>query len=231
MKRFYKEAAATPARGGFTVLLDGKPIRTPAKAPLTVKSKALAEAIAAEWQAQGDTVKPATLHLTRLAGTAIDLVEPRREQVISEIAAYAGTDLVCYRAAQPPELVARQRLAWQDQLDWAAARYAALAVTEGVAPLTQSPEALAAYRRAIAAYDAMTLAALYVATSALGSLVLALALFEGRITADEAFAASQVDETFQVEQWGEDTEAARRRAAIKEDIALAARFVALHRAA
>jgi len=231
MKRFYKEVAVAASEGGFAVLLDGKPIRTPAKAPLTVKSKALADAIAAEWQAQGDTIVPANLHLTRLAGTAIDLVERRRAQVADEIAAYAGTDLVCYRASQPPELAARQRQAWQTQLDWAGKRYAALAVTEGVVPLTQAPEALAAYRRAVAAYDSMTLAALYVATSALGSLVLALALFEGRITADEAFAAAQLDETFQIEQWGEDAEAARRRAAIKEDIALAARFVALHRAA
>jgi len=231
MKRFFKMATAGETTGGFTVLLDGKPIRTPAKAPLVVRSKTLAEAVAAEWQAQGETIKPAALPLTRLAGTAIDLVAQRREQVVAEIAKYATTDLVCYRANEPSELAARQHCAWQSHLDWAGARYAPLAVTAGVAPITQAPEALAAYRRAVAAYDDMTLAALHLATTTLGSLVLALALIEGRIDAEEAFAAAELDQSFQIERWGEDTEAMARRAAVREDVALAARFAALHRAA
>lgn len=230
MKRFYKEASFAPAEGGYAVLLDGKPVRTPAKAKLAVKSRKLAEAMAAEWQAQGEEIKPQALHLTRLAGTVIDLVEPRRASIVSEISKYAATDLLCYRAATPPELETRQHETWQPLLDWAASRYAPLAVTKGVSPQEQSLEALSAYAKAVGAYDSMMLGALYVATSALGSLVLALALIEGRIDAEQAFATSQLDESFQIEKWGEDAEAAKRRASLKDDIVLAARFAALHRA-
>lgn len=230
MKRFYKQATVAPAEGGYTVLLDGKPIRTPAKAGLVVKSRKLAEAMAEEWQTQGEEIDPADLPLTRLAGTAIDLIEPRRAQIIAEIAKYVATDLLCYRADNQPELAARQHASWQGHLDWAGSRYAPLAVTRGIAPLEQAPEALQAYAAAVAAYDSMILAALYITTSALGSLVLALALIEGRIDAEQAFLAAQVDESFQIERWGEDDEAARRRAGIKDDIALAARFAHLHRA-
>jgi chaperone required for assembly of F1-ATPase len=230
MKRFYKQASFAAAEGGYAVLLDGKPIRTPAKAKLVVKSRNLAEAMAAEWRAQTETIKPAGLHLTRLAGSVIDLIEPRRAQIIAEISKYAGTDLLCYRAENPPELASRQHAAWQEHLDWAGERYASLAVTHGIAPLEQAPSALDAYAAAVAAYDSMILGALYLATSALGSLVLALALIEGRINAEQAFAAAELDQTFQIERWGEDDEAARRRAGIKDDIALAARFADLHRA-
>jgi chaperone required for assembly of F1-ATPase len=230
MKRFYQAAAFEPAEGGYAVSLDGKPIRTPAKAALVVKSRALAEAMAAEWQRQGEEINPAELHLTRLAGTVIDLVEPRRAQIVAEIAKYATTDLLCYRAENPPELAKRQQDAWQPLLDWAASRYARLETTQGVSPREQAPGALSAYAKAVGDYDSMMLAALYVATSALGSLVLALALIEGQIDAGQAFTTSQLDESFQIERWGEDEEAARRRASLKEDIELAARFAALHRA-
>jgi len=231
MKRFFKTATVGEAAGGYTVLLDGKPMRTPAKAPFVVRSRTLAEAIAAEWQAQGETIKPAALPLTRLAGTAIDLVAQRREAIVAEIAKYAATDLVCYRAEAPSELATRQQRAWQPHLDWAGARYAPLTVTAGISPVTQAPEALAAYHRAVAAYDDMTLTALHLATTTLGSLVLALALIEGRIAVDEAFAAAELDQSFQIEQWGEDAEATARRAAVRDDIGTAARFAALHRAA
>ncbi|HYL48320.1 MAG TPA: ATP12 family protein [Stellaceae bacterium] len=230
MKRFFKTAAVGETPAGFSVLLDGKPIRTPAKAPLVVRSKKLAEAIAAEWQAQGDTIKPSGLPLTRLAGTAIDLVAQRRKQIVAEIAKYATTDLVCYRAEEPSELAGRQQRAWQPHLDWASARFAPLAITAGVTPIAQTADALATYRRAVAAYDDMTLAALHLATATLGSLVLALALIEGRIAADEAFAAAELDQSFQIERWGEDAEATARRAAVRDDVTLAARFAALHRA-
>jgi chaperone required for assembly of F1-ATPase len=231
MKRFFKVAAPAESAGGYTILLDGKPIRTPAKVPLIVRSKALAEAIAAEWQAQGEKINPATLPLTRLAGTAIDLIAQRREHIVAEIAKYAETDLVCYRAEELSELAVRQHGAWQKHLDWASDRYAPLAVTAGVTPVTQAPDSLEAYRRAIAVYDYMTLAALDLATTTLGSLVLALALIEGRLDAEEAFAAAEIDQTFQIERWGEDAEAIARRTAIRADIALAARFATLHRAA
>jgi chaperone required for assembly of F1-ATPase len=231
MKRFYKSAAVVEAAGGYTIVLDGKPIRTPVKAPLVVRSCPLADAIASEWQAQGTDIMPAALPLTRIAGIAIDLVAQRRVQIVDDIVKYAGTDLVCYRAAEPTELAVRQHRTWQKHLDWASERYAPLAVTTGVTPVTQTPEALAAYRRAVTAYDDMMLTALHLATAALGSLVLALALIEARIDAEEAFAAAELDQTFQIERWGEDADAMARRAAVRGDVALAARFAALHRAA
>ena len=230
MKRFYKEARAValPDGGGFAVEIDGKRLRTPAKGEMTLPTMALAAAIAEEWQAQGDQVVPHTMPLMRLASTALDLVAKRREAVVEEVAKYAGTDLVCYWATDPPELIARQQAAWQPLIDWAMLRFdAPLAVTSGVVPRPQSTEALHAFTAAVEAHDAMRLTALQATTAACGSLVIALALLEGRIDASEAFAASQIDETFQIEQWGEDEEAARRRAALAEDIRSAARFVAL----
>ena len=227
MKRFYRDATVAPGEDGYSVTLDGKPLRTPGKAELRVPSRALAEAIAAEWRAQVGEVRPQNLPLTRLANTALDLVTPRRAQIVAEIANYAGTDLLCYRAEHPPELVARQARIWQPLLDWAAERYAPLSVTAGVLPCAQPVESLAAFTAAVEAFDAMRLAALHLATAACGSLVLALALAEMRLDPESAFAAAQLEESFEIERWGEDAEQTRRRAALQDDIALAARFVAL----
>lgn len=231
MKRFYRAATVAPTERGFAVQLDGKPVQTPAKHPLTTPNLALAEAIAAEWQSQGDTVDPRALPLTRLVSTAIDRVTTRRGEVVAEIARYAGTDLLCYRANEPPELATRQHAAWQPLLDWAEARFdARLVVTQSITPVDQPQLALAALERAIAAHDAMMLVALHLATSACGSVVLGLALIEERLSAAEAFAAAQLDESFQIERWGEDPEQTQRRAALQDDIALAARFAGLLRA-
>ncbi len=228
MKRFYKSAGITEAPEGFGVTLDGKPLRTPAKRPLAVPTRALAEAIAEEWQAQGETVEPKHLPLTRLVSIALDLVAPRREAVVAEIVKYAGTDLVCYRAEQPPELVARQHAAWQPLIDWVTLRFdAPLAVTASILPVPQSPATLKALETAVAAYDTHRLAALHLATAACGSLVLALALIEGHLGAEAAFASAELDESYEIERWGEDAEQTRRRKGLKDDIALAARFVAL----
>jgi chaperone required for assembly of F1-ATPase len=227
MKRFYRDATAAPGEDGFSVSLDGKKLRTPGKAELRVPSRALAEAIAAEWRTQEQEIRPHNLPLTRLANTALDLVTPRRAQIVAEIANYAGTDLLCYRAEHPPELVARQAREWQPLLDWAAERYAPLTVTTGVLPCAQAPASLAAFSQAVEVFDAMHLAALHLATTVCGSLVLALALAAHRIDAESAFAAAQLEESFEIEQWGEDAEQTRRRAALRDDIALAARFVAL----
>lgn len=230
MKRVYQDAAVVAGEGGFGVVLDGRPVRTPGRRPLVVATRALAEAIAAEWRAQGDRVEPASMPLTRLASTALDLVPERRPAIVGDVADYAATDLVCYRADSPPALVARQHAAWQPLLDWVAERYgAALAVTAGVLPRRQPPEALAALRRAVEAQDDLALVALRAATAAAGSLVIGLALLEGRIGAAEAFELSQLDETFQIERWGEDAEAARRRALLRDDLAQAAAFHRLHR--
>jgi chaperone required for assembly of F1-ATPase len=230
MKRHYKNASTQAVEGGFGVALDARALLTPAKLPLVVPRRALAEAIAAEWQAQANEVRPHTMPLMRLASTAIDLVAKRHADVVAEIANFAETDLVCYRADGPAQLVARQRAIWQPLIDWTTLRYdAPLAVTAGIIPVTQKPATLRALAIAVAAYEPMSLTALHAATTASGSLVIALALMEGRLDAEGAFAASQLDESFQIERWGEDYEAADRRAALKADIAMAARFIALLR--
>lgn len=228
MRRVYKSVATRPAEGGWGVALDGRPLRTPAKRELSVPNEPLAAAIAAEWEAQQTDVHPETMPLTRLAATAIDRTADLRDKIAAEVANYAGTDLVCYRAEHPPALAARQEAVWQPLLDWAAGRYdAGLAVTAGIVPTAQSAASLKAFAAAVAALDDFRLTALQAATAACGSLVIALALLEGRLDAEAAFAASQLDETFQIEAWGEDEEAAKRRAALADDIAAAARFLAL----
>jgi chaperone required for assembly of F1-ATPase len=230
MKRRYTAAVVVPAGDLHAVALDGKAIRTPAKRELVVPSRALAAAIAAEWQAQGDEVKPHTMPLTRLASTAIDLVAPRRQQVVDEIVNYAGSDLLCYRAEQPAELIAREHDSWQPLVDWATLRYdAPLIVTSGILPVRQLPETMRAFAAAVDAYDPLLLTALHAITTVAGSLVIALAVLEGRLDAAAAFAAAQLDETFEIEKWGEDAEQSERRAALKDDIAAAARFAALLR--
>jgi chaperone required for assembly of F1-ATPase len=230
MKRFYRDVAVAGGERGFGVSLDDKPLRTPAKAPLAVPTRALAEAIAAEWRDQAAEVMLSQLALTRLASTAIDLVEQRHAEIAADVARYAGTDLVCYRASHPPELAQRQHEAWQPLIDWAMLRYdAPLEVTTGVVPITQPAASLRAFAAAVASYSAFELAALHLATAACGSLVVALALIEDRLDAEGAFAVSQLDESFEIEQWGEDAEAAQRRAALREDIALAHRLIGLLR--
>jgi len=230
MKRFYRNAKVVESASGFFVQLDGKPMQTPAKNTLAVPSRSLAEAIAAEWASQGDEMNMVALPVTRLVSTAIDRVVPRRADVIAEIARYAGTDLLCYRAAAPPELAARQHAMWQSLLDWAEQRFdARLAVTDSITPIAQTPAALAALERAVAAHDAMMLVALHLATAACGSVVLGLAVIERRLSPQEAFAAAQLDESFEIERWGEDAELTKRRAALQDDIALAARFAGLLR--
>lgn len=231
MKRFYKSAEPVQRGGGYAIALDGKPIKTPGKRDLVVPNAALATAIAEEWNSQGEELRPAGMLLTRLAATTIDRVAPQREAIIRETADYAATDLVCYRAAHPPALAARQQAVWQPLIDWAVLHYdAPLTVTTGVMPRSQSPAGLRCLAAAVAELDDFTLTALHLATSACGSLVIALALLAGRLDAQEAFAASQLDESFQIEAWGEDAEQAERRRALASDIEAAARFIALLRA-
>lgn len=231
MRRFYKKAEAVRWSAGYGIALDGKAVKTPGKRDLIVPSRALAVALAEEWDSQQGEVQPATMPLTRLATTALDRVARQRELVGQQIANYAGTDLVCYRAEHPPALAARQQAVWQPLIDWAVLRYdAPLTVTTGVIPRSQPEASLRAFAAAVGELDDFMLTALHTATAACGSLVIALALLEGRIGADEAFAASQLDETFQIEAWGEDAEQAGRRRALGADIAAAAQFASLLRA-
>ncbi len=228
MKRFYKQAAASDGDDGLTVTLDGKAINTPAKAALSLPSLGLAVAIAGEWNSQGDTIDPKTMPMMRLAGTAIDRVRPHRESVIASLAAYVGSDLVCYRADAPQTLVAEQAKAWDPLLDWARARHRfELTVTTGVVPVRQPLGTLARAAALLASYDAFTIAALYSAASASGSLVIALALHAGEIDAETAFTLSQIDEAFQTRKWGLDPEAETARRALNRDLVDTAAFLAL----
>ena len=231
MRRFYKKAEAVRLPCGHGVALDGRSTKTPGKRDLIVPSGPLAAAIVEEWESQQGDLLPQTMPLTRLATTTLDRDAGQREMIVQQVAKYAATDLVCYRAARPPALAARQQAAWQPLIDWAVLRYdAPLTVTTGVIPRGQPKASLRAFATAVAELDDFALTALHAAAAACGSLVIALALLEERIDAEEAFAASQLDETFQIEAWGEDAEQAGRRGALAADITAAARFVSLLRA-
>ena len=207
-RRFWKTAAAEPAGEGWQITLDGKPVRTPGKQPLVVPSKALADAIAAEWDAQTDQIDPNTMPLTRAANSAVEKVAPQFEAVADMLADYGGTDLLSYRAAHPQPLAERQAESWDPLLDWAASALGArLAVTQGVIPVAQDEAALSALRQRLAAMTPWELTALHDLVTLPGSLILGLAVFDGRLSADEAHALSRLDEEHQAEAWGRDDEA------------------------
>ena len=230
MKRFYRTVSVGAAPGGFAVMLDGRPVRTPRKLPFAVPGRALAEAVAGEWRGQGETVDLAAMRIGRIANTAIDLVAGQREQAIRQIAVYGETDLLCYRAAEPPELVARQAARWDVPLEWLAQAHGArLTVTVGVAPAKQDGHALLAIAAAVAAFDSFPLTALHMATAAAGSVVIGLALAAGRLDAAAAAEAALLDDIWQIERWGTDAEAQRRIDAVRADIEAAAEFFDLCR--
>lgn len=229
-RRFYKSATSAPVDGGWGVQLDGKPLRSPAKRAFVLPTEALAAAIAEEWQAQGDRINPHSMPLMQFAATAIDRLANDRATLAVETAGYARSDLVCYRAEEPLALVQRQEALWQPLLAWLAERYdVALNVTTGIATVEQPAHALTTFQRVLEACDLYALTALAAMTGAAGSLVIALALAEDRISADEATDAALLDELFQAEKWGSDPEAERRRAAIRADLAAAKRFHRLSR--
>jgi chaperone required for assembly of F1-ATPase len=227
MKRFYKTVSVAPAAGGFAVLLDGKPVKTPARNALVLPTERLAEAVAAEWQGQGDEVTAATMPLLRLANTVIDGIAANREQVIDAILRFGENDLLCYRAHQPPELASRQRAGWDPVLEWVRRKHGAqMTVAEGLTHVDQTPEALAALRRALEGHDAFTLGGLHVVASITGSTVLALAVAAGEIPGVHAFALSRIDEIYQAEKWGEDVEAVKRTAALAHELDKAVELIA-----
>ena len=230
MKRFYKETAVDLGDGGHRILLDGRPMRTPAKAVLVVPTRALAEAIAAEWGAVPDKadINVSHLPLTRLAATGLDRVTSQRARVIEDTAKYAGSDMLCYRASEPETLVKRQQAIWQPLLDWADERYGArLVIVEGLAFVEQPADAVARLHEAVATHSDLGLSALYNLTHISGSLIVALAVAEGHLAAGDAFAAAQLDELYQVERWGSDPIATKRHEGIRHDIEAGARFLAL----
>ena len=210
------------------MLLDGRPIRTPATAELVVPTWALAEAVAAEWNAQGPKIDPASMPMLQLANTAIDRVAPDPARVVAETVAYAETDLTCHWAPDPPELIERQRRYWQPLLDWLALTCdAPLQPVTGIVPSRQPPAAVEALRTLVRGLDPFALAGLHYLTTVTGSLVLALAVFRGRLDCEGAWAAAQLDEDFQTERWGEDPQAAERRRGQRAELDAAIRFLGL----
>jgi len=216
-KRFYKEAGVAGAEGGFAITLDGKPIRTPSGRQVVIPSRALADAVAAEWAAQGETIDPVTMPLTRIANSVVEGVVDRVELVRDDLAKYFESDLLFYRAGHPEALVAREATHWDPVLFWAAETLGAhFILSEGVMHVKQPDEAIQAARAALPG-DAWSVAALHVMTTLTGSALLALALAHGVREADQVWAAAHVDEDWNADQWGVDEEAAARRAARARD--------------
>jgi chaperone required for assembly of F1-ATPase len=227
-KRFYKSAGVAPRDGGFALELDGRQARTPAKNPLVLPTRPLAELIAAEWDAQTETIDPFAMPATRIANSAIDGVAAKMREVRDEIASYAGADLLCYRAGEPDALIAAQAAAWDPVLDWAHDEWGArFILSEGVRHVAQPEPTLQVVRAALEEIDdPFALAALHVMTTLTGSALLALAVAHARLAAEEAWRAAHVDEDFQISRWGEDSEAATRRAARWREMEAAARVFA-----
>ena len=224
MKRFYKEV--TVADGA--ILLDGKPVKTPARAELRLPTPALAEAVAAEWRAQDEEIDPRTMRLTGLSNAAIDRVASDIAAFLRPLAAYAESDLLCYRADAPAELVARQAEAWDPLLEWARRRFDVhFTVTSGIVHAPQPGATIARLGEALAVYDAFHLAGLAPIITIGGSLVTALALAEEEVGPDSAFDLTHLDELWQARRWGEDKLALEARASRKRDFMAAAELLSL----
>ena len=228
-RKFYKTADVKPAAGAFIVTLDGRALRTPAKAPFTTPTSALAEACAAEWNAQIDFIRTPTMPLTRLVNVALDFTPMRRAEVAASVAKYAQTDLISHRADHPASLIARQRAIWDPLLVWADDTIRArLETGAGVLAHAQPPAALEAFEQAAAALDDFRLTGLAHAVGLAGSAVIGLALTHNAIDAEAAFAASALDELYQLETWGDDAEARARLASLHAEFqALQTYFAAL----
>jgi chaperone required for assembly of F1-ATPase len=224
-RRFYKTVTVTDDLG---IALDGRPVKTPLKAPLRLPTRALAKAVAAEWDAQGDKIDAASMILTKLANTAIDRVATDRARIEAEVLDYAGSDLVCYRADRPPDLVQRQAGSWDQVVDWArTALDAPFEVTEGIIHKAQPPAAIAAHGSAVKALTDFELAAYHSIMTLTGSALIAMMLARHATIPEAAWLAAHVDEDYQIEQWGQDTEAQARRAARYAEFMSCCRFLEL----
>ena len=228
MKRFYKQVTVETVESGHAIRLDGRAVRTPARAELILPTSALAHGVSAEWDAQAEDIDPRAMPLTGLSNAAIDRVTPDPAAFSATLAGYAETDLLCYRAESPIELVAHQAAAWDPLLDWAARRYdVRFETVAGIVHRAQPVETVERLSAALAARDPFHLAAMNPLVTIGGSLVIALALADGRIDVETAFATATLDELWQVEQWGEDELGTRTREAHRADFKAAARFLAL----
>lgn len=228
MKRFYKHATAVEADGGWGIALDGRPVRTPARAALVLPNAALAEAVAQEWASQGEDIDPASMAMTGIANAAIDHVTPDPAAFAAPIAAYGESDLLCYRAEGPGPLVARQAQQWQPLLDWATAHYGvAFHVTSGILHLAQPDETVARLGNAVRALNPFLLAPLAPLVSMSGSLVIGLAALERAFPLAQLWQAAELDEIWQAEIWGDDDQALLRRAQRHDEFMAVARFAGM----
>ncbi|MBC8049046.1 MAG: ATPase [Chitinophagales bacterium] len=228
IKRFYREASVGEEGGLWRVLLDGKAMRTPAKAMLAVKSRALAEAIAAEWAGQGKLIAPAIMYLTRFANTAIDRVQGAEAAVRDDLLAYAGGDLVLYRVEGPEALRSRQDAAWNPPLQWAReALQAEFRIAGGIRAVEQPAESIERLRAFFAPFDTFALTALHVMTTMTGSALLTAAHAADTMDLPAVWAAAHVDEDWQIGKWGEDDEAVARRARRWREMQAAAHLLRL----
>ena len=226
MKRFYTEATVLDQADGFAIALDGKPVKTPGKLPLVMPSARLACLVADEWNAQGDKVDPEAMHYTRLVNTTLDRVAPRMADVGVEVAGFGGSDLLCYRADEPEDLILRQAEVWDPYLIWANGYFDInLKTTTGIMPIRQDKKTLTTLTDVVMANTAYDLTVLHALTGGLGSLILALAYTKGHANLNDVWAASQLDEMYQVEKWGEDAEDAEKRALLRNEMATAATFL------
>jgi chaperone required for assembly of F1-ATPase len=226
MKKFYRVAESGTAPGGFTVRLDGKNLKTPLGKSIIVGSQQLADLLAAEWHEQKDKINLSQMSFNRLVNTMIDKVQSTERSLLTQaVLKYAESDLICYFAERPAALKKRQEELWIPQIEAARQIYGAdLETVSGIQYVQQSPDAIAALRRAVDSLSPVNFTALQAATGPLGSVVLALGFAEGRMTADEAFAAATVDEVYQLEQWGEDKIARDRLEALRQELETISRF-------
>lgn len=230
MKRFYTLALSERDEdsGGYRILLDGRPVRTPMRAALAVPGAALAEAIVSEWSGQGEAIDPATMPITGLANATIDQVLSDVGGFADMIAQYAASDLLCYRASEPAELVAQQAAQWDPLLDWAGRRHGlTFTTTSGIMPVDQSPAVIGHLAEIVHGLDPWLLAGLSTVVTTSGSLIGSLALMEEAISPDTLWSAAHVDEDWQIRRWGEDHEAAARTAIRRAHYDDAARYCAL----
>jgi chaperone required for assembly of F1-ATPase len=228
MKRFYQDVLVQEVSAGFTIALDRRMVKTPEKQLLVLPSRALAQAIAGEWLAQGDAIIAAHMPLTRHANTTLDRVLPDPTIALLDITRYANSDLICYRAEFPPDLVSLQIDHWEPLLLWARQRYGIdLHVQSGLMPAPQPATTLEMLGQAVAALNPWALSPLQSIVSITGSLVIGLALLEGHVAVSQAFSAGFLDELYQAERWGEDHEAARVRTARRIDLEAAHQFLQL----
>jgi chaperone required for assembly of F1-ATPase len=228
MKRFWKDVAVEREDGGWTIKLDGRKVKTPARASLLVPKEALADAIANEWRSVGETIDPRAMPLTGLANAAIDRVAPARQAFAQGLAEYAEADLACYRADGPRELIARQEQSWDELLGWARRRFDVdFVTTSGLMHVAQPQATVEQLAHAVAALDPFRLAGLSPLVTIGGSLIAALAVLEKALTPEQAWDVVSVDDRWQLEQWGSDKEAEKALESRRRDFFAAARFLEL----